>query len=367
MFGGYSESKLKPTLKMAVSRFNIASNKKTALMKQQMREIAKLLGERPNPKEEKARIRAEALIRDDGTIEAYEILQLSCELICERIKLITSTKTCPEDLVSTIATLIWASTRVDIKELVDIRKQFRAKYGKKFEQAALNNEGGILNERIVAKLSVQPPTAYLVQTYLEKIADQFEVDWTPTNPLTPDTMAAPMAAPVGYSVAVAGGTGLGGGVSAVGKPDGSVPSAPSFPPPPEAYPVSGSTVGGRQSDDVSEIGNASASILSTMGRGSKKNGSGGNKDTDDDDDDDHNHDDDNTGGGMIPVAEVMTSTPAAGTGTASATADIYIPAAPQNAKEDDIYIPPAPGAKTTGEDGGDNFDDLQARFANLKR
>ena len=57
-------------------------------MKQQMREIAKLLSEEPNPKEEKARIRAEALIRDDGTIEAYEILQLSCELICERIKLI---------------------------------------------------------------------------------------------------------------------------------------------------------------------------------------------------------------------------------------------------------------------------------------
>lgn len=66
-------------------------------MKQQMREIAKLLAEDP-PKEEKARIRAEALIRDDGTIEAYEILQLSCELICERIKLITASKFCPEDL-----------------------------------------------------------------------------------------------------------------------------------------------------------------------------------------------------------------------------------------------------------------------------
>lgn len=91
MFGGYSESKLKPTLKMAVSRFNIASNKKTALMKQQMRDIAKLLAEDP-PKEEKARIRAEALIRDDGVVEAYEILQLSCELIAERIKLISAQK-----------------------------------------------------------------------------------------------------------------------------------------------------------------------------------------------------------------------------------------------------------------------------------
>jgi vacuolar protein sorting-associated protein IST1 len=91
IFGGYSETKVKPMLKMAVSRFNMASNKKTALMKQQMREISKLLKEN---KEEKARIRAEALIRDDGTIEAYEILQLTCELLFERIKLITVSKKC---------------------------------------------------------------------------------------------------------------------------------------------------------------------------------------------------------------------------------------------------------------------------------
>lgn len=344
MFGGYKESKLKPTLKMAVSRFNIASNKKSALMKQQMREIAKLLSESP-PKEEKARIRAEALIRDDGTIEAYEILQLSCELLSERIKLITASKFCPEDLRSTISTLMWASTRVDIKELVEVRKQFRAKYGKNFDTAALNNEDGVLNERIVAKLSVQPPTAFLVQTYLEKIADQFEVEWSPANKLSADKLSAPMAAPVGYSVQVAPGSGLASAAT--------VATAPSFPPPPEAYPVNGSTVGGGLSDDVSEMGNTSASILSSMGKG-KKNA----KDDDDDDDDD------NTGGEVIPVAEVMTSS--AASASTHAEADIYIPRAPQNAKKDSLDIPAAPGAKTTGLDD-DNFDDLQARFANLKR
>ena len=52
-------------------------------MKQNMREVALLLAEEP-PKEEKARIRAEALIRDDNLIEAYEILQLECELLTER-------------------------------------------------------------------------------------------------------------------------------------------------------------------------------------------------------------------------------------------------------------------------------------------
>lgn len=49
---------------MAVHRFQMASNKKGALLKQNMRQVAVLLAEDP-PKEEKARIKAEALIRDD--------------------------------------------------------------------------------------------------------------------------------------------------------------------------------------------------------------------------------------------------------------------------------------------------------------
>lgn len=193
---------------MAGSRIQIASNKKAALLKQNMREIALMLSEEP-PKEEKAKIRAEALIRDDNLIEAYEILQLECELLHERIKLIEYSKDCPTDLVPVVATLMWASHRVDIPELLLIRKQFRAKYGKQFEDDALRNKNSILNERVVTKLSVEPPAAYLVQTYLERICEQFEVDWTPQVKLSTNQMIEPMAAPIGYSVQVAQGTGLG--------------------------------------------------------------------------------------------------------------------------------------------------------------
>ncbi|KAL7468504.1 hypothetical protein ACHAXS_008730 [Conticribra weissflogii] len=208
LFGGYKASKLKPQLKMAVTRFQIAANKKSALSKQQIREIATLLAEKPNPKEEKARIKAESLIRDDNTVEAYEILQLTCDLLAERINLITHSKECPPDLVSSVSTLIWASTMVDIPELIEVRKQFRCKYGKQFDDDAIMNVGGVINERVAAKLSVQPPSAYLVQTYLEKIADEHQVKWTPKVPLTAESMADPTAAPIGYSVPVGGGSGL---------------------------------------------------------------------------------------------------------------------------------------------------------------
>lgn len=209
VFGtGFSSNKLKPQLKMAVNRFQIASNKKSVLMQQNMRQVALLLAEDP-PKEEKARIRAEALIRDDNLIEAYEILQLECELLAERIKLIEYSKICPPDLESCISTLIYAAPRVDIPELSQIRRQFQAKYGKKFVDGAKGNINGILNERVVHKLSVHPPAAYLVHTYLESICEQYEVDWKPTITLTAEQMIEPTAAPVGYSVQVAQGTGLG--------------------------------------------------------------------------------------------------------------------------------------------------------------
>eukprot|EP00549_Striatella_unipunctata_P002114 CAMPEP_0118708240 /NCGR_PEP_ID=MMETSP0800-20121206/21752_1 /TAXON_ID=210618 ORGANISM="Striatella unipunctata, Strain CCMP2910" /NCGR_SAMPLE_ID=MMETSP0800 /ASSEMBLY_ACC=CAM_ASM_000638 /LENGTH=299 /DNA_ID=CAMNT_0006611361 /DNA_START=134 /DNA_END=1033 /DNA_ORIENTATION=+ len=207
MFGGFSANKLKTQLKMAVNRFGIASNKKSAIVKQQKREVAGLLNEEP-PREEKARIRAEAIIRDDDLVEAYEILQLECELLAERIKLIQTSKECPQDLVSCVATLMWASDRVDIPELSEIRKQFRYKYGKVFEENALKNVGGVLNERVVSKLSVQPPAAYLVQTYLETIAQHYEVEWTPKMKLTASELSQPMAAPIGSSVPTARASGF---------------------------------------------------------------------------------------------------------------------------------------------------------------
>lgn len=142
-------------------------------------------------------------------IEAYDILSLNCELLSERLKLIQLSKECPPDLISCIATLMYAAPRVDIPELLVVRKQFTSKFGKKFDENAMGNVGGILNERVVTKLSVQPPAAYLVQTYLEQICEKYEVDWTPNYRLSAQQMGEPMAPPSGFSVPIGQGTGLG--------------------------------------------------------------------------------------------------------------------------------------------------------------
>ena len=98
-------------------------------MKRQKKDIAALL--RDN-KEEKARIRTEAIIREDFKLEALDILSLLCELLHERMGLIVSMKQCPPDMVESVSTLIWAAPRVEVPELQKVAKQFKAKYGKEF-------------------------------------------------------------------------------------------------------------------------------------------------------------------------------------------------------------------------------------------
>ena len=48
----------------------------------------------------------------------------------------------------------------------------------------------------------------MVQTYLEKICDEHQVDWKPKVPLKAEDISNPMSAPSGYSVQVGGGSGI---------------------------------------------------------------------------------------------------------------------------------------------------------------
>jgi hypothetical protein len=146
MLHSYNATKLKSQLKMAATRFSIAASKKSALSRQRTCESAGLLTEvTPRKDEEKARIVAEALIRDDDAIDAYGMLELNCKLLSERVHLIThgGGGLPPPDLAGCVLTLIWASEAVDpLPELAKVWKQFLYRYGREFEEAALRNAGG---------------------------------------------------------------------------------------------------------------------------------------------------------------------------------------------------------------------------------
>ncbi|EEY60049.1 uncharacterized protein PITG_21146 [Phytophthora infestans T30-4] len=193
---GFNVNKLKPNLKMAVNRIGIVKDKKANAAQAQRREVGRLLAD---GKEEKARIRVEGIIRDDFTMEGYEILELLCELLAERANLIKTEADCPYDMREAVCTLIWAASRTEIPELAEVKKQLTKKYGQDFEAAAIRNVDGCVNERVIQKLSVQPPSAFLVVNYMKEIAKEFKVDWEPVETEVTDPLA-PIPAPTGATV-----------------------------------------------------------------------------------------------------------------------------------------------------------------------
>ena len=195
----FSAEKLKPHAKMAMHRFQIVNSKKATAIKAQKKEIAALLAE---GKVEKARIRVEHLIRMDWTIEANEILAIMCELVHERVRYLAASPHCPSDMHEAICSLIWAANRAECPELVQIAKLFHSKFGDEFYETAFQNEARCVNERVLQRLSVQPPSSYHVQRYLSSIASEFGVDWQPEETPTPDVLT-------GFSVPVAPGTDYG--------------------------------------------------------------------------------------------------------------------------------------------------------------
>lgn len=195
-----AEKRLKPLLKTAANSFQMESNEKSITMEQRIYQVAKQLAEDP-PKEEKAKIRVEALIRDENLIDAYEILRSDCELLADRSQLIQNSKTCPPDILLCVSRLLYASERVSIVELKEIRAQLQAKYGKKFIS---KTEVNILNDRIVSKLSVHPPESNLVYTYLKALCDKCNVNWIPGNAFSKEQAIEPMLYPVGFPVQAGG-------------------------------------------------------------------------------------------------------------------------------------------------------------------
>ena len=120
-------------------------------------------------------MRVEHVIRDDFTCEAYEILQLFCDLLHERVKFLSKASTCPSEVLEAVCTIIWASFRIDIPEFPEIRKQLKMKYGKEFIEACAN--GDFVNVRVMHKLDVKPPDRHLIRSYLTEIAKEYDVDW----------------------------------------------------------------------------------------------------------------------------------------------------------------------------------------------
>ncbi|KAJ1774971.1 Vacuolar protein sorting-associated protein ist1 [Coemansia sp. RSA 2523] len=166
-------AKFKVELKLASSRLQFLQAKHNSLATKARRDIALLLEAN---KHASAEIRVEGIIREDLHVEAMEIVELYCELLCTRAGLIDQAQN-DAGLGEAIHSVIYASSRIEVKELPRIRDMLGAKYGKELVKKAMSNEDGLVNERLLKKLSLDPPSKALVRMYLKEIAAAYSVDW----------------------------------------------------------------------------------------------------------------------------------------------------------------------------------------------
>ena len=100
-----------------------------------------------------------------------------------------------------------------------MKKQFGKKYSAAFVERAQANLEDCVNERVVHKLSLHPPSAKLVYDYLETIAKEYDVEWEPADTGLPDDMLGQgMPAPSGFSVPMAPASGASDVYSAQSPP-----------------------------------------------------------------------------------------------------------------------------------------------------
>lgn len=153
-------------------------NKRGIQVKQYRKEIAELLR---SGKQEYARIRVEAVIRENATLQAYEILELYMELIAVRVQLIAKNKEIPGDMVEAISSIIYAAQRVnDLPELGQLRALFATKYSKEYVNEAssdVNYAKWSVNENLRRCLTIEPPQPEEKLQTLSEIAQEYNVEW----------------------------------------------------------------------------------------------------------------------------------------------------------------------------------------------
>ena len=72
----------------------------------------------------------------------------------------------------------------DVPELKVVGDQFALKYGKPYAQACREQSVSTISEKLIHKLSVQAPPKVMVEKYLQEIANNYNLEYTPDPQVT---------------------------------------------------------------------------------------------------------------------------------------------------------------------------------------
>jgi vacuolar protein sorting-associated protein IST1 len=163
-------------LRQSMSRISIHRSKKLGSIAKKKDDIAKHL-EAGN--EVNAKIWAETLINDEGMVPCFDIISILCDQLNGRLKTIDKFGP-PKDMDQNFRTLIYAAPRMEIDELLQVRRQLGKLLGKDFVLAADTDEQAI-NKVVAANINIRIPEDGEKIKRLVEIAQERNIDYKPSS------------------------------------------------------------------------------------------------------------------------------------------------------------------------------------------
>ncbi|KAL3501696.1 hypothetical protein ACH5RR_036145 [Cinchona calisaya] len=167
----FKTDKFNATMKLGISRLSVLKNQRQARCSVARSDVLQLLN---LGQHDRALLRVEQVIREQNMLDVYVMIEGYCHQLIERIDLIEHEKTCPEELMETVSSLIYAATRCgEFPELQEIRAIFTSRFGKEFAARAveLRNNCGV-NPKMIQKLSTRMPSLDNRMKVLKEIASE---------------------------------------------------------------------------------------------------------------------------------------------------------------------------------------------------
>jgi len=172
---GYDERKTKTALRLCAGRLKLLRNKRENARRALEKEVAELLTQCAGLSYDGARVRCESVCREDATLQAYQILELTLETLLARLPVVSSTREVPDELREAIATVIFVAKKssMELPELEVLKKQFGRKYGWEYVSAC-EGDGTAracgANATVMESLKAKAFDGEVVQRRLEVIA-----------------------------------------------------------------------------------------------------------------------------------------------------------------------------------------------------
>ena len=133
-----------------------------------------------------AKAKMESIIRLEDTITVYDILGPLCEILKERITYLCEAQECPPDLKAQLDTIIYASSRIDIDDLYQLRNLVLRKYGSYYVEAADQNKDGLVNVNVVEKLKIKPPIDAFLTIRLKQLCKERKFNYEFPEEIAPN-------------------------------------------------------------------------------------------------------------------------------------------------------------------------------------